>query len=198
MIISNLPSFALAVISTLFLCQCASNRIPELKQGEAYLDASPANKHRAQLTGFRIVSVNGKKARGSATHIPIGPVKAVVAFNWPKVGKKQVPLNFNARQGHVYFMKYDRFPHPDKQGKGLAGVSKGLMTTGAHLHILGFPFFGAGVVVGFVEHVRQGLGIRTRLGRAASYIDLYVISTLSSEGVVRKVRTYPSGRVENR
>lgn len=196
--IVNIISFAIAGVSSLLLCQCANNRVPKLKPGQAYLDASPSEKHRAELSGFRVVSVNGKKTRGSATAIPSGPVKTVVAFHWPRIGKKRVPLSFTAREGHAYFVKYDRFPYPGKSSAGLKGVTKGLIATGAKLHMLGLPFIGAGVLTGFVEDVRKNSGITTRTRHAVNYIDLYIISRLSSEGVVRQVRAYPNGKLEKR
>jgi hypothetical protein len=177
--------------SALFLCQCATNRVPELKPGEAYFNASPQAKHRAELTGFSIVSVNGKKAGGRATRVPSGSVKVVVEFNWPKIGKKQVPLSFNARDGHTYFVKYDRYPHPGSSGESLADTTEGLFKAGSQLHVVGLPLIFAGIAVGLVDHTRNLVGAKTKSTKAAQFIDLFVISTLSSEGVVQKVRTYP-------
>ena len=186
-------SLIAAAASTLLLCQCAANRVPELKPGEAYFDASPASKHRAGLTGFSIVSVNGKKTKGSATRVPSGPVKAVVEFHWPKSGKKKVPLDFNARDGHSYFVKYDRYPNLGSSSRNLGGVSTGLLATGSQLHILGLPLIGAGILTGFVGSISEGAGLKIRSTKAADFIELSVISTLTSEGVRLKVKTYSPG-----
>ncbi len=195
--INNSLIIIIAAASALLLCQCATNSVPELKPGEAYFNASPASKHRAKLTGFRIVSVNGKKTKGSAACVPSGPVKAVVEFHWPKVGKKKVPLSFNARDGHSYFVKYDSYVDAIVPSEGASDFSKELIGTGGQLDVLRAPLIGVGWVTLFLDGLRKSIGAQFGSTVAANYIDLYVISTLSSEGVVRRVRTYPSGRADH-
>lgn len=208
--INNLRSLVAAATCALLLCQCATNHVPQLNPGEAHFNAFPSKKHRGELAGMRIVSVNGKKEGSRAARIPSGPVDVVVALHWPKVGKVKVPLHFNAQNGHAYFVKYDRYPHPGSSKRYSSRVPKGRSLAASHLSSEGLfpgivliPVVAVTIVISAATYIYQGvvnhgvdLGPRSR--QAANYIDMSVISTLSSEGVVQQVRAYPSGRVDKR
>ncbi|NWK54993.1 hypothetical protein HW115_05195 [Verrucomicrobiaceae bacterium N1E253] len=193
--INNLLSLVTSLLCALLLSQCATNRVPPLNPGEAYFKAKPEKEHRGGLSGIRIVSVNGKKVSGSAARVPSGPVKAVVAFDWPKVGKKTVPMSFHAKDGHSYFVKYDVYPDQTLSGGGFNSsfdVSKSLIGGSPEAALLLPLTAAADVTIAGVTHVNNMSG-STSL--ATHYIDLFVISNLSSEGVVSRVRSLPPEKV---
>ncbi|MFK7909246.1 MAG: hypothetical protein AB8F34_01450 [Akkermansiaceae bacterium] len=199
----NLRLLFVAVVCLFTLCQCSTNQVYAPKPGEAYLNALPEAKHRSGLKGMRIATVNGKQVDKRATPIHAGSVNAVVSVNWPGVGKVNIPMKFRARERHSYFIKYDVYPHvgSNNSGKGNGeGPIKEIFSGGDPYGALAAVFIVPVVVTAVLtkKAVQHYSGSDRDKDRAMKYIDLMVVSRLSSEGVVSHMRAYPSRTVNRR
>jgi hypothetical protein len=189
----------LAAAAITGLAGCASTTHDPPPPGHALIDATPDSDRRDRIDGIHLVSVNGTPTHGTRTALRPGRNTVRVGFRWPQGGNQEVDLVFHAVEGSVYIIHYDVFPpyanrmdeptdleHRAGEVVGLAaGSGEGGLLVGPPALVLwgaGFAKRGANE---FAEHQKP-----------AHYIDLMVVCRQSAEGIVRRVRVYPDGRVD--
>ena len=185
---------AMAVLSG-----CASTTQDPPPPGRAVIDATPDPDRRDRIDGIRLVSVNGTPAHGTQTTLAPGRNTVRVGFRWPQGGNQEVDLVFHAVAGSVYIIQYDVFPpYANRMGEAtdleqraadVAGLSQG---SGEAMLLVGPPalaLWGAG-------YLQRGANEAAEQRKPAHHVDLMVICRKSGEGIVRRVRAYPDGRVD--
>ena len=186
-----------AATGCLLLGSCASttNTPPP---GSAIIDAIPDPEHREGVSKIRLVSINGKSVKGTRSVIEPGIKSIKTQFRWPQGQSQQVDLRFYATPDTVYFIYYDMYP-PSKEFD--SRVARGLMTplnesTDPMAGIFGAIFLAPpAAVIGLAERANHSI---TKRGASTTYIDLMVVARHTSQGVVRRVRVYPDGRIDEK
>ena len=118
-------------------------------------------------------------------------------FRWPEGRDQRVDLRFYATPGTIYSIHYDVYPNPNvlektvaaKAMDGMTGPGSG--TEGMLALFLAPPF----IAMAAVERIGRGAD---RKSDSATHIDLMVVAHHSSQGIVRRVRAYPDGRVDEK
>lgn len=181
------------------LAGCASTTHDPPPPGRALIDATPDLDRRDRIDGIHLVSVNGTPVHGSQTTLKPGRNSVRIGFRWPQGGDQEVDLLFHAVAGSTYIVQYDVFPpYANRMGEPtdlehrageVAGLSRG---SGEAMLLVGPPalaLWGAGFA-------KRGANEAAEHRKPAHYIDLMVICRHSGEGIVRRVRAYPDGRVD--
>ena len=197
------PWFLVAAIVVAAFTGCATSSAPPATStvaGRAFLETTSPKEQRQGIEGT-VVSINGQSIKPrTEAHLPPGPNDVAVRLNWPKGEGREVDLNFEARYGQRYFLKYALFPpssgHPlDESYEGSVVAERGMgalrrADLGYGGAFLGIPVLAVGVgefgyrVAGAIVP-RQPKGVR--------YVDVFVISTDIREGVVHRVRVHADG-----
>lgn len=193
------PLALLAGCALAGLSSCASTTHDAPPPGRALIDATPDSSRRDRIAGIHLVSVNGTPVHGTQTALTPGRNTVRIGFRWPQGGNQEVDLVFYAVAGSTYIVQYDVFPpyanrmaEPtdlEKRAGEVAGLSQG---SGEAMLLVGPPalaLWGAG-------YVKRGANEAAEHHKPARYIDLMVICRRSGEGIVRRVRAYPDGRVD--
>lgn len=196
---SSIPLSLLAGCTLAGLSGCASTTHDAPPPGRALIDATPDSSRRDRIDGIHLVSVNGIPVNGTQTALNPGRNSVRIGFRWPQGGNQEVDLVFHAVAGSTYIVQYDVFPpyanrmaEPtdlEKRAGEVAGLSQG---SGEAMLLVGPPalaLWGAGFV-------KRGANEAAEHHKPAQYIDLMVICRRSGEGIVRRVRAYPDGRVD--
>jgi hypothetical protein len=189
----------LAAAAICGLAGCASTTRDLPPPGHALIDATPDHDRRDRIDGIHLVAVNGTPTHGTQTALKPGRNTVRVGFHWPQGGNQEVDLVFHAVEGSIYLVYYDVFPpYANRMGEptGLeqragevAGLSQG---SGEALLLVGPPalaLWGAGFM-------KRGANEFAEHQKPAQYIDLMVVCRHGPEGIVRRVRAYPDGRVD--
>lgn len=188
-------------------CSTMSTRQPD--PGHALINATPEKSERDRLDGIRLVSINGRPAPGTKASLTPGRNNVKIRFTWPQGGRQEVDLRFHATEGHLYSVQYDvhppyvnRFRQPTRWDESASELTGGL----ANLIDGGDP--GDAKAAGFFIPVYLALGTANTIERVTShagerskpadYIDIMVVAKNSPEGIVRRVRAYPDGRIDAR
>lgn len=196
MITRNATNLTLAALClSLFSCATKNNEQPP--QGAAIIDALPDPEHLHRVEGIELVSVNGKGIHGMRSVIQPGLNTVKTRFRWPQGGAGEVDLRFYATPGTVYNINFDEYP-PTREFKD--GVAENIMNG---IGSSGDPY--AGIAAAFIAPVAAVVGTgeriahhRTTHSQAATHIDLSVTAHHSGQGIVRQVRAYPDGRVDEK
>ncbi len=192
-------SLALLAAAMTGLCSCASTTHDAPPPGRALIDTTPDSARRDRIDGIHLVSVNGIPVRGTQTPLNPGRNNVRIGFRWPQGGNQEVDLLFHAVAGSTYIIQYEVFPpysnrmaEPtglEQRAGEVAGLSQG---SGEAMLLVGPPalvLWGAGFM-------KRGANEAAEHRKPAHYVDLMVICRQSSEGIVRRVRAYPDGRVD--
>jgi len=189
-----------SVLALVVLSACGSaGRAPE---GMAVLDARPEREKRDRIRDTHVVSVNQVPVRGSEVVLKPGRNKVRVGYTWPQGGAQEVDLVFHALPNRSYLVKYEPSPAEanrlieynkwDQASGDLVGMGA---ATGAEAGVFLFgPPAIALLGIGFAERASSQAA---EAYRPATSIDLMVISSDNGEGIVRRVRAYPNGRVDS-
>lgn len=187
-----------AALALIALSACGSgSRAPA---GLAVLDARPEREKRDRIRDTHVVSVNREPVRGSEVMLKPGRNQIRIGYTWPQGGAQEVDLVFHARPNRSYLVKYE--PSPASANR-LVEYNKwdlaagDVATMGAHAGQAGFIFAPPALAllgVGFAERVGTQIA---ESRRPATSLDLMVISSDNAEGIVRRVRAYPDGRVDS-
>lgn len=167
-------------------------------QGSAIIDAIPGAEHMDQIEGIKLVSINGKSVKGTRSVIQPGPNTIKTRFRWPQGQVQEADLRFYATSGIVYFINYDVYPPRKEFTDGVAGgMVNSISSSGdPYAALIGTIILGpVAAVTGTGERIAHGVAQQRQ---SATYIDLMVVAHHSSQGTVRKVRTYPDGRVDEK
>lgn len=199
MITTPLASLA-AATACLLLGSCASTTVAPPPPGSAIIDAKPDADHRKQIEGIEgieLVSINGKSVKGTRSVIQPGPNTIKTRFRWPQGQDQEADLRFYATPGITYFINYDVYP---PRNEGFTSMTEGALDA---LGSSGDPY--AAVVGVFLAVPISAIAVGERIHhgvaqqrQSATYIDLMVVAHHSSQGTVRRVRTYPDGRVDEK
>ncbi|MCF7675837.1 MAG: hypothetical protein K9N23_00950 [Akkermansiaceae bacterium] len=186
-----------AATACLLLGSCVSTTNAPPPAGSAIIDAAPDPRHRDRVEGIELVSINGKSAKGTRCVIEPGLNTIKTRFRWPQGQDQQVQLRFYATPDTIYFIYYDVYPPSTELTNSVAGrIVDSLGEGGAEGAVLGTIFLGPpAAVIGIGERIGHGV---TQHGRPATHIDLMVVAHYSSQGIVRQVRAYPDGRVDEK
>lgn len=192
----------LALLAATFiacLSSCASTTHDPTPPGQALIDATPDLDRRDRIDGIQIVSVNGIPKHGTQTALTPGRNTVRVGFRWPQGGSQEVDLVFHAVAGSRYIIQYDVFPpyanrmdestDLEHRAGDVAGLAQG---SGEAMLLFGPPalvLWGAG-------YLKRGANEAAEHRKPAHYIDLMVVCRQNAEGIVRRVRAYPDGRVD--
>jgi hypothetical protein len=189
----------LAAAALAGLSGCATTTHDAPPAGRALIDATPDLDRRDRIDGIHLVSVNGTPVHGTQTALNPGRNTVRLGFRWPQGGSQEVDLVFHAVAGSVYIIQYDVFPpYANRMGEPtdlehrageVASLSQG---SGEAMLLVGPPalaLWGAGFV-------KRGANEAAEHRKPAQYVDLMVICRQSGEGIVRRVRAYPDGRVD--
>jgi hypothetical protein len=192
----------LALLAATFiacLSSCASTTHDPPPPGQALIDATPDLDRRDRIDGIQIVSVNGIPKHGTQTALTPGRNTVRVGFRWPQGGSQEVDLVFHAVAGSRYIIQYDVFPpyanrmdestDLEHRAGDVAGLAQG---SGEAMLLFGPPalvLWGAG-------YLKRGANEAAEHRKPAHYIDLMVVCRQNAEGIVRRVRAYPDGRVD--
>lgn len=189
----------LALLAAAGLSSCATTTHDAPPAGRALIDATPDPARRDRIDGIHLVSVNGTPVHGTQTALNPGRNTVRLGFRWPQGGSQEVDLVFHAVAGSVYIIQYDVFPpyanrmaEPtdlEHRAGEVAGLSRG---SGEAMLLVGPPalvLWGAGFM-------KRGANEAAEHRKPAQYVDLMVICRQSGEGIVRRVRAYPDGRVD--
>ena len=193
----RLALLALAALAGLSSCASTTHDAPPA--GRALIDATPDLDRRDRIDGIHFVSVNGSPVQGTQTALNPGRNTVRLGFRWPQGGNQEVDLVFYAVAGSTYFIQYDVFPpYANRMGEptelehragDVAGLAQG---SGEAMILVGPPAF-ALWLPGFLK---RGANEAAEHRKPAHYIDLMVICRQSGEGIVRRVRAYPDGRID--
>jgi hypothetical protein len=187
MIIRKMVTFAVAT-GFLFLGACASTPKTPPPPGSAIIDVKPDPDRRRGVDGIALVSINGGKAKGTRSVIKPGLNTIKIQFNWPHGQDQQADLQFYATQGTVYTIHYEVYPTRTKFKSSVA--EKMIDGSGLDIVLVGPLAAITGVGERIAHNVHQN-----RL--SSTYIDLVVLGSLS-EGMARKIRVFPDGRVQTK
>ena len=193
------PLALLASIAFIGLDGCAPATYQPPPPGRALIDATPDSSHRDRIDGIRIVSVNGNAVRGTRTPLNPGRNTVRIGFRWPQGGEQEVDLTFHAVAGSSYIVQYDVFPpHANRLGErtdledaagDVLALSGGSGETAMFLAPPALALWGAG-------WVKRGANEVEEHHKPAQYMDLMVVCRHNREGIVRRVRTWPDGRID--
>jgi hypothetical protein len=194
---TGLLAAALAV--TLSACSSSptASRPPA---GFAVLDASPERERRDRIKGIHVVSVNRVPVRGSEAVLTPGRNKVRIGYTWPQGGSQEVDLVFHARPNSSYVVQYvpspayaNRLVEIKKWDDAAGDVASMGVGAGQAAFIFAPPAM-ALLGVGFANRVGSQMA---EAHKPATSMDLMVISRDNGEGIVRRVRAYPDGRVDS-
>lgn len=172
----------------------------------ARLDAVPRGKNRDRIKRAKLVSVNGAPAKGRSAKVPVGSNSVAISLSLPQGGSMAVPLKFYARANQDYFVRFDPFPPTASQ---FSGTTDAMVAAGSFLqasaslqemphpvaHLAGAVVLAPGILLAAGDRLyRVGETIR-EYHSAIKYVDVMVISRNPAEGVVRRVRAFPDGRL---
>jgi hypothetical protein len=177
-------------------CVSTTNLSPP-PPGRAVIDVKPEPEHRERVEAIGLVSINGDPVNGTRSELTPGPNTVRARFRWPHGFVQEVDLRFHATAGTLYFINYDVFP-PDSEDRGTRAGR--FMDSVGHTSD---PYAGVGLI--FIAPLVATVGVGEKIahhagqaGQAATYVDLAVVAHHSSEGIVRRVRAYPDGRVDEK
>lgn len=196
---SSIPLALLAGCALAGLSSCATTTHDAPPPGRAQIDATPDPDRRDRIDGIHLVSVNGTPVHGTQTALTPGRNTVRIGFRWPQGGHQKVDLEFYAVAGSTYIIQYEVYPpYANRMGEPtdlehrageVAGLSQG---SGEAMLLVGPPalaLWGAGFM-------KRGANEAAEHRKPAHYIDLMVLCRQNSEGIVRRVRAYPDGRVD--
>ncbi|WP_338690748.1 hypothetical protein [Haloferula helveola] len=196
----NPPLLALAAtLIGILLASCGSTTQRPPPAGMAVIDVTPDLEKRDRLDRLRVVSVNGQQSRGTRQVLNPGVNTVRVGFKWPQGGNQEADLAFFATEGTIYAVHYEVHPPFVNRMNQSVPADRYVATTldvasemgeGAFLAVPPLLAFGSAAVA----H-RIGNTVAEE-SKPADYIDLIVTASHSREGIVRRVRTYPDGRVD--
>ena len=201
----GLGTASVAVVLLMGMTGCGTNS-PHTRPstGVAMIDSRPIPRHRDRIKGMRIISVNGKPGVRREAMIAAGLNTVRVRYDWPQGGSQEVSLRFKARPNVRYSVKYDPFPPTTDQFRGTTELSLAADALGAEAfrlmelrggELAGLVVLTPAIVLGTANYADRIRETAREKFQAAHYVDLMVISEHNAEGVVRRVRAYPSGRV---
>ncbi|WP_265595115.1 hypothetical protein [Haloferula sp. BvORR071] len=182
------------------LSACSSSTGSRAPAGLAVLDATPDRGKRDRIKGIHVVSVNRIPVRKDEVVLRPGRNSVRIGYNWPQGGGQEVDLVFHARPDSSYVVQYEptpayanRLQEPNQWDE----ASLEMVSTAAGM--------GEGVVFLLPPAVALlGLGFTQRVGseiaesrKPATYMDVMVVSKNNGEGIVRRVRAFPDGRVDS-
>lgn len=196
MITGSATNLALAALClSLFSCATKNNEPPP--QGAAIIDAMPDPEHPHRIEDIQLVSVNGKGVHGTRSVIQPGLNTVKTRFRWPQGKEGEVDLRFYATPGTVYNINFDEYPPTSEFEDGVAGKMMNAVGSSSD------PYAGLGAA--FIAPVAAVVGTGERLAhykathrQAITHIDLSVTAHHSGQGIVRQVRAYPDGRVDEK
>ena len=190
-VLQIIAPLAAAVTACLLLGACASTTSAPPPPGSAVIDPE----YRAHVEGIKLVSINGRSVNGTRSAIRPGLNAVRTRFRWPHGRVQEADLRFYATPGTVYYVHYDVFPPYDKFKSRVGGrMVDSVGNSGDPYAALGAVLVGpAAAVIGIGERVVHNTNQR---GQAATYMDLMLVAHHSSQGIVRRVRAYPDGRVD--
>ncbi len=181
------------------LSSCASTTHDPPPPGHAQIDATPDPDRRDRIDGIQLISVNGIPTRGTKTALTPGRNTVRAGFRWPQGGGQEVDLVFHAVAGSNYIIQYDVFPpyanrmdEPtdlEHRAGDVAGLSQG---SGEAMMLFGPP----ALVLWLPGYLKRGANEAAEHRKPAHSIDLMVVCRQNAEGIVRRVRAYPDGRVD--
>lgn len=188
---------AAAIAMGLSACSSTAGRAPA---GLALLDARPGPDKRDRIRDIHLVSVNRVPVRGSEVVLEPGRNNVRVGYTWPQGGSQEVDLLFHALPDRSYVVQYEPSPSAanrlveyNKWDDAARDVASMGVVAGQGAIFFAPPAF-ALLGIGFAQ--RAGSQIAERR-KPASSMDLMVISSDLGEGIVRRVRAYPNGRVDS-
>lgn len=196
------PELFLTLILLAALPGCSTMTTRQPEAGRALIDVTPEEEKRDRIDGIRIVSVNGQPARGTEASLAPGRNCVKLGFNWPQGGRQELDLQFYAVAGHVYFAQYcvhppyvNRLRQRTRWDECVGEIGRGSKGDAAQAGALFIP----PILVLATANTIEKLGSQAReFSKPADYIDVMVVAKHSPEGVVRRVRAYPDGRVDAR
>lgn len=167
-----------------------------------------------RIKSVSVVSVNGRKTKEESPTLREGENRLRVRFSWPQGGEQDVSLKFRAQPKQKYYLRYDPFPPTADQFSGeseLLQSAEGLAEKGLDIMIARSSFWpealirlvlGAATmapavpmkVLDLIDRVKETAGERRQ---PVEYVDLWIVSENGEEGVVRRVRAYPDGRLKS-
>ena len=195
----SLALLASAAATVTGLSGCASTTRDSPPPGQALIDATPDPDRRDRIDGIHLVSVNGLRTSGTETALVPGRNTVKVGFRWPQGGSQEVDLQFHAVAGSTYIIQYEVFPpYANRMGEptdleqragDVAGLAEG---SGEAMLLVGPP----ALALWSAGFLKRGANEAAEHRKPAHYIDLIVVCRQNAEGIVRRVRAYPDGRVD--
>ena len=179
-----------------FLSGCGSMTTRQPEPGRALIDATPEKEKRDRIDGIRIVSVNGRAVRGTECSLNPGRNCVRLGFNWPQGGRQELDLRFHAVAGHVYFVQYHVHPPYVDRLKQTSRWDERSRRFGDAVDEAAMVFAPLFLAWGGANTVEKATSQARELSKPAEYVDVMVVAKNSPEGIVRRVRAYPDGRVE--
>ena len=175
------------------LMSCAETSPPHPPAGMAVIDAASPFVAQDRIDHSRILAVNGTKVDRRQFELRPGRNTVRVGFRWPQGGEGQVDLRFYATSGTTYCVSYDPYPPYLERGARGDKVYDSVVSAGKSPS-LASPFYVWAAAVPLVPN----LAVRDarERQRAAERIDVRVIAYRSPQGIVREVRVWPDGRVD--
>ncbi len=160
------------------------------------IDSTPDPSRSDRITGMKIVSVNGKPTRGEEANLTPGRNQVRVSFSWPKVGRKEVDLDFKVKAGTIYVIYYGVHPLVARNPSHvMAGID--------HMWDATDPDSAPVILVGSI--IMTPLGIAETAAQRglennapSNYVDVMVVAQQSLDGIVCHRRVHPDGGVETR
>jgi hypothetical protein len=189
------PLFAACLLPILASCASTTNLSPP-PPGRAVIDAMPEAHRRDRVEAIGLVSINGGSVNGTRSDLTPGPNTVRARFRWPHGFVQEVDLSFYATAGTLYFVNYTVFPPDSEDSATMAGR---FMNSAGHTSDPGV------VVLAFIAPLVATVAVGEKIAhrarqasKVATYMDLTVVAHRSSEGIVRQVRAYPDGRVDEK
>ena len=177
------------------LVGCAETGTPRPSAGMAILDAASPHVGQDRIVHSSIISVNGMAVGRRQCELSPGRNTVRVGFQWPQGGEGQVNLRFHATAGTTYCVSYDPYPpyaERGSRGEKLPDLVSGMGDMGMATIAIS-PLIGAMTV----PLVGEGMaGDARERQRPADRMDIRVIAYRSPQGIVREVRVWPDGRVD--
>jgi hypothetical protein len=188
---------AAALALGLSACSSTTSRAPA---GLAVLDARPEREKRDRIRDTHVVSVNREPVRGTEVVLKPGRNKVRVGYTWPQGGAQEVDLVFHALPNRSYVVKYEPSPSEanrlieyNKWDQAAGDVAR----MGGAVGQAGILFLPPAVTLLGIGFAERAASQAAETYRPATSMDLMVISSDNGEGIVRRVRAYPAGRVDS-
>lgn len=191
------------VLLTLPACSTLTSRKPDL--GRALIDVTPNQSESDRIDVIRLVAVNGTKARGTQTMLEPGLNRVRVGFQWPQGGRQEADLCFHAIAGTVYTIYFashppyvNRLKQRNRADEALGKMADCLAEAegegAGYALLLAIPIGATLVSASAVTRVGKEMHEQQK---AVTWVDLSVVAQEDNlQGVVRRVRVYPDGRVD--